>query len=277
VRIRRAEPADVDFLVELLTHEEVEPFLSARRAKDRASILAEVERSARDPYAFGLFVIESGGRAAGTMEFEVVNRRSRIAHAGGLALHPDFRGQGLADEAARAFQRHLLLELGFHRVQLEIYGFNERAMRHSERVGFVREGVRRRAYWRHGEWHDGIIYGLLREDLVESHGLNLLHEYVARHNAGVRDGEWALLAGLFADDAVLELEGTGLGPFAGHDAIATAFLEHPPDDELRLLDVEERESTVQARYAWSAAPESPAGTLLLNAGGSKIAKLVVTV
>jgi RimJ/RimL family protein N-acetyltransferase len=38
-------------------------------------------------------------------------------------------------------------------------------MRHAERVGFVREGVKRKAYSRHGEWVDGVMYALLREDL----------------------------------------------------------------------------------------------------------------
>ena len=33
------------------------------------------------------------------------------------------------------------------------------------RICFVREGVRRRAYRRHGDWVDGVLYGLLREDL----------------------------------------------------------------------------------------------------------------
>ena len=96
------------------------------------------------------------------MRFERVNRRSRIANLGGLAVHPDFRGGKVADEAARLFQRHLLDDLGFHRVQLEIYGFNERAMRHAERAGFTREGVRRKAYWRNDEWVDGVLYGLAR-------------------------------------------------------------------------------------------------------------------
>src|SRR5439155_13896575 len=82
LRIRRAEPADADFLVELLTHDEVEPFLAAVRPKDRESVLAEIERSQREPADFGVFVIEVDGRPAGTMEFEVANRRSRIAHAG---------------------------------------------------------------------------------------------------------------------------------------------------------------------------------------------------
>jgi RimJ/RimL family protein N-acetyltransferase len=165
VAIRRARREDVDFLVELTTHEEVDPFLSARRATTWEEVLAEIERSENEPEDFGRFVVEVDGERAGVMGFEVGNRRSRIARLGGLAIHPGFRGRRVSDEAARIFQRHLLLELGYHRLELEIYGFNERAMRHAERAGFVREGVKRKAYDRHGEWVDGVLYGLIREDL----------------------------------------------------------------------------------------------------------------
>jgi RimJ/RimL family protein N-acetyltransferase len=164
--IRRADADDVDFLVDLLNHEEVEPFLSARREKTREGVLSLVERSEREPAEFGVFVIEVDGRPAGTMHFEIGNRRSRIAHLGGLAMHPDFRGRRIAEDAAREFQRHLLEELGFHRLEIEVYAFNERALRHAERVGFVREGVKRKAYWRHGDWVDSVCYGLLSEDLA---------------------------------------------------------------------------------------------------------------
>ena len=167
VAIRRARPDDVDFLVELYTHEQVEPFLAAVRPKDHEAVLAEIERSEAEPGAFGVFVIEVEGKRAGTMQFRRTNQRSRIADLGGLAVHPDYRGRKVADEAARLFQRHLVFDLDFHRVQLEIYGFNERAIQHAERSGFVREGVKRKAYWRHGEWVDGVQFGLLAEDLED--------------------------------------------------------------------------------------------------------------
>ena len=166
VSIRRATADDADFLAELVTHEKVEPYLAASRARGREEIVAEIERSEAAPDAFGLFVVEVDGERAGTMHFERANMRSRIASLGGLAIHPDFRGAQVADEAARLFQRHLFDDLGFHRAQLEIYGFNERAMRHAERAGFVREGVRRKAYWRNDEWVDGVLYGLVAEDLA---------------------------------------------------------------------------------------------------------------
>jgi RimJ/RimL family protein N-acetyltransferase len=165
VSIRRAEPADLDFLLELMTHDEVEPFLAVIRPRDREGVLVEIERSQAEPQEFGRFLIEVDGQPAGSMGFQVANRRSRIADLGSLAVHPTFRGRRLADEAAQLFQRHLLDELGYHRLQLEIYGFNERAMAHAERAGFVREGVRRKAYWRNDEWVDGVLYGLVREDL----------------------------------------------------------------------------------------------------------------
>ena len=172
VTIRRATPDDVGFLVELVSHEDVEPFLAAVRAKERDEILDEIVRGQSEPEAYGVFVIEVDGERAGTMRFERANRRSRIAALGGLAVHPDFRGAKVADTAARLFQRHLFDALGFHRLQMEIYGFNERAMRHAERVGFIREGVRRKAYWRNEEWVDGVLYGLVAEDLETSSLVN---------------------------------------------------------------------------------------------------------
>jgi RimJ/RimL family protein N-acetyltransferase len=165
VAIRRATADDIDFLVELTTHHEVDPYLAARRATTREELLAEIERSQREPEEFGRFVIEVDGERAGVMGFRVENQRSRVASLGGLAVHPDLRGRGVAEEAARLFQRHLIFELGYHRLQLEIYGFNDRAIRHAERAGFVREGVKRKAYRRHGEWVDGVVFGLIREDL----------------------------------------------------------------------------------------------------------------
>lgn len=119
-----------------------------------------------DPVAFGRLVIEADGERAGAMAYERVNERSRIAHLGGLAVHPNFRGRRLADEAARLLQRHLIHVLGYHRLELEVYAFNERAVAHSERAGFTREGVKRKAYLHDGEWVGSVLFALVEEDLA---------------------------------------------------------------------------------------------------------------
>ena len=167
--LRAATTADLDFLVELYAGEDVRPFLAGGSRYDVDALAAEI---AREPAEGELLVLEVDGERAGAMRWRLENERHRIAHLGGIAVHPSFRGRRLADAAARLLQRHLIDELGFHRLQLEVYGFNERAMCHAERSGFVREGVRRKAYLRDGEWVDGVLYGLVAEDLESprSHG-----------------------------------------------------------------------------------------------------------
>ena len=170
VELRRAKPPDADFLLELVAGDDVRQFLGPHTAATREEVLEEIERSLAQPTSFGRFVIEEDGEPVGTLGFHVANERSRIARLERLAIHPRFRGRRLADEAARLFQRLLLEQLGYHRLELEIYAFNERACAHAERAGFVREGRKRRAYLKDGEWVDSVLYALLAEELDSRHG-----------------------------------------------------------------------------------------------------------
>jgi RimJ/RimL family protein N-acetyltransferase len=276
ISVRRARPDDLDFLVELVNHEDVQPFLGGRASRDHGAIADEIERSQGDPTSYGRFVIEVDGARAGVMGFEVENRRSRIAHLERLAVHPEYRGRRVADEAARLLQRHLVLELGYHRLQLEIYGFNERAQRHAERVGFTLEGVRRNAYWRHGDWLDGVLYALIRDDLEVPAAIGLLHDYVLVHNECVRTGDWQPLAEWFTAGAQLAFEGVPVGPFDGREAIAAAYDAQPPDDEVVIFGTEESGDEVIARYGWLREPGKLAGRMRVTPRDGKIEKLVVT-
>jgi RimJ/RimL family protein N-acetyltransferase len=166
ITLRRARSDDADFLLELITDEDTRPFLGGRAGETRDEVIAEIERSDHEPDAFGWFVIEVDSERAGFVAFHRVNERNRIAEAGRFAIHPSFRGRRIGLEGARAFQRYLLVDLDFHRVELQIYGFNERAIAHAEACGYVREGVKRKAYLKNGEWQDAVLFSLLQEELV---------------------------------------------------------------------------------------------------------------
>jgi RimJ/RimL family protein N-acetyltransferase len=166
VELRRAKPPDADFLLELLADDDVRPFLGPRSAATRDEVLEEIERSLAEPESFGRFVVDVEGEPAGMLGFHLASERNRIARLERLAVQPRFRGRRLADEAARLFQRLLLGELGFHRIELEIYAFNERACAHAERAGFVREGRKRKAYLKDGQWVDSVLYAMVAEDLA---------------------------------------------------------------------------------------------------------------
>ena len=82
VRLRRARPDDVDFLLGLLGNAEVEPYLAAVSAHDRPALLEEIERSEQEPDEFGRLVVEveEGGiwERAGTLRTtrDAANRRT---------------------------------------------------------------------------------------------------------------------------------------------------------------------------------------------------------
>jgi RimJ/RimL family protein N-acetyltransferase len=155
-----AQDEDLEFLSTLARDPGVEPYLAPGRSEPAA--LAQL---ASDPPE-GVYLIEAPhGRPVGGLALAVVNRRSRICEISRVMVSPSARRAGIALQAVRGACRLALIDAGLHRVQAETYGDNLPGQRLFERSGFVREGVRRRAYWRRGQWLDGVLYGLLAEEL----------------------------------------------------------------------------------------------------------------
>ena len=66
----------------------------------------------------------------------------------------------------------LLLQYGFstlnlNRIALEVYDSNSRAVRTYEKAGFVLEGRKRQAAYRHGKYSDVLIMSVLRSEWQE--------------------------------------------------------------------------------------------------------------
>ncbi len=164
VELRRANRSDAEFLFQLVTGEGTREFLG-HTPSSLDEVLADIARSEQEPESFGWLVAHDDGERVGSASYRVVNERHGIVEGGRLAVDPRFRGRKVGDDVARAFQRLVLGELGFHRLELQIYGFNDRAIAHAERVGYVREGVKRKAYLKNGEWQDAVLYSMLQDEL----------------------------------------------------------------------------------------------------------------
>ena len=66
--------------------------------------------------------------------------------------------------------------------------------------------------------------------------MDILDDHVERFNEGVRTGDFTRMLENFAPDATMAFEGVPVGPFVGRDAIAQAYRDQPPDDELDVID-----------------------------------------
>ncbi|ANB06493.1 acetyltransferase [Streptomyces ambofaciens] len=90
-------------------------------------------------------------------------------------IGPRGRGRGVGTEATRLIVGYGFEEIGLHRVQLEAYGFNHRALRVYEKVGFVVEGTRRQVELRDGEWVDEVLMAVLDHEWAVHRGHPRVH------------------------------------------------------------------------------------------------------
>ncbi len=93
-----------------------------------------------------------------------INWINRCGTVGIVIADKKNRGRGIGTEALTLLCDYAFTQLGLHRVQLDVYGGNKSAMACYERVGFVKEGVKRQARFCLGEYMDVILMSVLKEE-----------------------------------------------------------------------------------------------------------------
>ena len=83
---------------------------------------------------------------------------------------PDFWGKGYGTEAMRLMLTYAFMELNLQRVSLDVFDYNQRAIRSYEKAGFKPEGRQRGMLLREGKRWDLVYMGLLREEWLELAG-----------------------------------------------------------------------------------------------------------
>ena len=121
------------------------------------------EASKNSRHAFHIHTL-ADDRLIGLTNLEISNWNQREAWVAiGLGQRVDW-GQGYGSDAMRVILRHAFAELNLDRVSLNLFGYNERALRSYLKVGFVVEGRQRERLRRDGQRWDMIYMGMLREE-----------------------------------------------------------------------------------------------------------------
>lgn len=161
VRLRPATPDDVPALAEIRKTPEV-----YGRWGGGEDLAADVAEGLDDPDT-SVYVIVHQERVVGAIQWSE-EADPDYRHAGiDIYLSPTVHRLGLGADAVRAVARHLIHDLGHHRLVIDPAADNEAAIRCYAKVGFRPVGVMRR-YERgpDGTWHDGLLMDLLADDLT---------------------------------------------------------------------------------------------------------------
>lgn len=123
---------------------------------------AYIERTLNDPNRYTQAITEDG-KFLGEVVL-TINPHNRSAGMR-IALWDGF-GKGYGSLAIKHVLDHAFHERGLHRVDLEVYDFNDRAIHVYEKLGFREEGRLRDALLWDGVFHDAIVMSVLSTDNI---------------------------------------------------------------------------------------------------------------
>ncbi|MGN1021046.1 MAG: GNAT family N-acetyltransferase [Aristaeellaceae bacterium] len=109
-------------------------------------------------------IIAPDGRIIGESVINEIDGDTRCANYRVAIFHSDCRGKGIGAWAIRHTVDYAFGTLRLHRLELDVFAFNPRALRAYERAGFRREGVRRQAIPNGDGWADDILMAMTEDD-----------------------------------------------------------------------------------------------------------------
>lgn len=130
------------------------------------ALQASVDAFLADPKTVFLAIVtRDSDRHIGNIKIGPIDANHGVADVGLILGEKDYWGCGLATEAIRLVTRYAFGALGLRRLTAGAYATNIGSIRAFEKAGFSREGVRRKHYLCDGRYVDGILLGVLREDV----------------------------------------------------------------------------------------------------------------
>ena len=164
--LRELRLEDAPSLLAMLTTEEVSRFISPPPTTvegfEQFIAWAHREREAGNYICFG--VVPAGmTRAIGLFQLRSIESGFRSCEWG-FALGSQFWGTGLFEGSARAIVDFGVDVLGTERFEARAAVANGRGNGALRKIGAVQEGVLRRSFFRHGQYHDQVLWSILAED-----------------------------------------------------------------------------------------------------------------
>jgi ribosomal-protein-alanine N-acetyltransferase len=166
ITLRELRIEDAPMLFSMLSSEEAARFISPPPTTvdgfQRFIEWAIAERGNGRYICFAI-VPEGMTTAVGLFQMRALDPMFGVAEWG-FALGSEFWGTGMFAEAAREIMTFAFETVGVHRLEARASVANGRGNGALRKIGAVQEGVLRRSFLRHGQYHDQVMWSLLAED-----------------------------------------------------------------------------------------------------------------
>lgn len=156
---------DTDWYFRSLYNREGRRLTGTQKHYSREQIQQYIEgKSQHSSSVLLLIARRDDDRVIGDIQIGAIDTFNRNAFLRIAIDQQENQGKGYGSEAIR-----LMLDYGFgilnlHRIELNVFAYNERAIHTYEKLGFQREGVQRQALYYNHAYHDSILMSMLAEE-----------------------------------------------------------------------------------------------------------------
>ena len=117
----------------------------------------------KDTYNFAIETLEDQ-KYIGGCGINSVDWKNSVVVVGIFIGDKSYWGKGYGTDAMRTLVKFIFEQMNIRKVKLNVYAFNERAVKSYEKCGFVKEGTLRQEIFRDGQYHDEYVMGILRDE-----------------------------------------------------------------------------------------------------------------
>jgi len=167
IRFRAIDKDDIPNFLRWLNDPETRQYLLLYAPLSRADEERWVDSLAarKDDHAFAFeALINDQWIHLGNVGLHGIDWKNSNSTFGIVMGEKQYWGQGFGTKAIRLMLRFAFDTLNLHRVELEVFEFNPRAMRAYEKAGFRLEGTRRQALFQDGRYWDAHRMAILCEE-----------------------------------------------------------------------------------------------------------------
>lgn len=169
--VREAQPEDAEKMLAYIKQVADEPN-NGLSLSSSAEIDMTVEEEAALIQSYldddkNLFLVAetSDGQIISSANCRVVGNRGYINTLSlGISVHKDWRNKGVGTAVMQRLIDHCRHHPTIHRLELQVFTDNARAIHVYEKLGFVRESIRRGAYYKEGRYLDMMMMAILFDD-----------------------------------------------------------------------------------------------------------------
>lgn len=110
-------------------------------------------------------VMKENEAHVGNIGVHNINYINKIGTVGIIIGEENAWGMGVGTEAIILLSHHLIKNLNLNRLHASTSSDNAGCIKAFEKAGYIKEGVLRQTYYYNGNYHDEVVFSLIRKDL----------------------------------------------------------------------------------------------------------------